>query len=561
MSRPHAHPSLSVPVPHRWGRAGGWPIASACLAAFLAWLVATVGPPAVDAPAHLFGTLTFARNGFALWNNFWYSGHYEFVLYSLIYYPVALVLGTTLVAVASVAIAAAMMTRTATHQWGAAARWPSLSFAVTAPIVGMVSGMYPFLAGLAAASVALYLLQVRRRVLAALAIVIASAFSPLAFLLLAVILAAIVLASGDRRGLLRQNLMPLAAVVAAVLVAGLLSVLFAQPAYYPYQPLDLATALGLSLLGFALTRGRVRGDLLGALFIVYLVVNVTLYVVPSPIGANVTRLYSVAAVALVWLAMRVRRPRLGLGWVGLVVGLTLVVQLAPFAAAAYRSFQDQASAQPAFWRPVLRFVHSHPASTRRVEVVATADHWEAYYLAKAGVSLARGWYRQSDFPQNAVLYRPRISPSSYQAWLRRLGIEYVFLPHVTLDYSSQAEARLLLSGHSGLRLVSDSGNWRIYRLPDAVGLVTGSTAAPTDVHLGANNVSFRAPLTGRYTIRVRYSPYWHVGPGVCLSATPDGMMDAEVQKPGTVALTMPDPIDAVMNAASSATPACSKTAG
>src|SRR5262249_43704279 len=151
------------------------------------------------------------------------------------------------------------------------------------------------------------------------------------------ILAAIVLAASDRRALMRANIVPLAAVATAVVVAGVLSVLFAQPAYYPYQPLDLATALGLSVLGFGLTRGRVRGDLLGALFVVYLVVNVTLYVVPSPIGSNVTRLYSVAAVALVWLAMRVRRPRLRLGWVGLVVGATLVVQLAPFAAAAYRS--------------------------------------------------------------------------------------------------------------------------------------------------------------------------------------------------------------------------------
>jgi hypothetical protein len=506
----------------------------------------------------LFGTVTFARSGFALWNNFWYAGHYEFVLYSLIYYPVALVFGTTLVAVASLAIAAAIVTRAATHQWGAVARWPSLSFAVTAPVVGMVSGMYPFLAGLAAAAVALFLLQVGRRVWASLAIVVASAFSPLAFLFLAVILAAIVLASGDRRGLLRQNIVPLAAVATAVLVAGLLSVLFAQPAYYPYQPLDLATALGLSVLGFALTRGRVRGDLLGALFVVYLVVNVVLYVVPSPIGSNVTRLYSVAAVALVWLAMRIRRPRLGLGWVGLVVAATLVVQMAPFAAAAYRSFEDQASAQPAFWVPVLRFIHAHPTSTQRVEVVATADHWEAYYLAKADVSLARGWYRQSDFPQNAVLYRQRISPASYQGWLRRLGIEYVFLPRVMLDYSSQAEARLLLSGRSGLRLVSDSGNWRIYRLPDAVGLVTGLTASPSNVHLGANNVSFRATVAGQYTIRVRYSPYWHVGPGVCLQPTSDGMMLAQVQDPGTVALTMPDPIDAIVTAESSPTPACKR---
>ena len=40
----------------------------------------------------------------------------------------------------------------------------------------------------------------------------------------------------------------------------------------------------------------------------------------------------------------------------------------------------------------------------RVEAVATSGHWDAYYLADKGVPLARGWYRQDDFPENAVLY-------------------------------------------------------------------------------------------------------------------------------------------------------------
>jgi hypothetical protein len=348
-------------------------------------------------------------------------------------------------------------------------------------------------------------------------------------------------------------------VVAAVLVTGVLAVLFAQPAYYPYQPADLATVLILSAVGVALTPRRVSGNLLGALFVVYALTNLALFVVPSPVGSNATRLYSIGAVALVWLAMRLRTPRLGIGWVVLVVGITCAVQLAPYGATAYRSFRDRASAAPAFWRPVLRFVHSHPGATHRVEVVATADHWEAYYMAKAGVSLARGWYRQADFPQNSVLYRPRISSTSYRDWLRSLGIAYVFLPRGVLDYSSQAEAQLLLSGRSGLRLVSRSANWRIYRLPGATGLITGSGARPSDVHLGANTVSFWAPAGGSYTIRIRYSPYWRGTSGVCLSPTGDGMMTAHVPGPQRVALTMPDPLDAVVSAGSSCAGAAGST--
>jgi hypothetical protein len=41
----------------------------------------------------------------------------------------------------------------------------------------------------------------------------------------------------------------------------------------------------------------------------------------------------------------------------------------------------------------------------------------------------------------------------------------------------------------------------------------------------------------------------------------DGMMTAKVQDPGTVALTMPDPIDAILGAGSSPSPACNRPSG
>ena len=96
--------------------------------------------------------------------------------------------------------------------------------------------------------------------------------------------------------------------------------------------------------------------------------------------------------------------------------------------------------------------------------------------------------------------------------------------------------------------MSRSANWRIYRLPGATGLITGSGARPSDVHLGANTVSFWAPAGGSYTIRIRYSPYWRGTSGVCLSPTGDGMMTAHVPGPERVSLTMPDPLDAVVSA-------------
>ena len=76
-------------------------------------------------------------------------------------------------------------------------------------------------------------------------------------------------------------------------------------------------------------------------------------------------------------------------------------------------------------------------------MVATEGHWEAFYLAKHGIALARGWFRQDDFPQNAVLYQPTLSAAQYQAWLRSVGVHYVLLPRAPLDYSAVTEARLV----------------------------------------------------------------------------------------------------------------------
>ena len=68
----------------------------------------------------------------------------------------------------------------------------------------------------------------------------------------------------------------------------------------------------------------------------------------------------------------------------------------------------------------------HLTPSYRVEAVDTAGHWAALYLPRAGIPLARGWFRQDDFPQNELLY-DRLGPQSYLRWLRGLGVRYVLL--------------------------------------------------------------------------------------------------------------------------------------
>ena len=71
--------------------------AAASIAALLAWL----GPPGTDLAAHAYQRTLFLQHGFTLWNNFWYAGRYSFVTYSLLYYPLAALLGIKLLAVAT----------------------------------------------------------------------------------------------------------------------------------------------------------------------------------------------------------------------------------------------------------------------------------------------------------------------------------------------------------------------------------------------------------------------------------------------------------------------------
>ena len=113
--------------------------AAGAVAAMLAWL----GPPGTDFAAHAYQRTLFLEHGFTLWNNFWYAGRYSFVTYSLLYYPLAALLGIRLLAVATVALAALAFAVVLWREWGATTRWSSRTFAVVwAGIV--LSAAFPF---------------------------------------------------------------------------------------------------------------------------------------------------------------------------------------------------------------------------------------------------------------------------------------------------------------------------------------------------------------------------------------------------------------------------------
>jgi hypothetical protein len=155
------------------------------------------------------------------------------------------------------------------------------------------------------------------------------------------------------------------------------------------------------------------------------------------------------------------------------------------------------------------------------------------YLAEAEIPLARGDFRQSDFPQNALLYGELV-PAGYLAWLRGLGVRYVVLTKAPSDYSARDEAALLRSGHSGLRPVFRTRNLTVLEVPHPRPILTGPAPARV-LQLTGTRIVVDLPRAGDYRLAVRYSPYWDAS-GACLIRRDDGMTTIAAREPGRLEL-------------------------
>lgn len=501
----------------------------ALLAAGLALLLLWVAPPGADLAAHVYQRSLFLEHGLSPWNNLWYAGRYSFVTYSLLYYPLAAVLGIRALAVVVIAASVLAWSAVASGEWGRQARASRWGLAAVWP--GMVlSAAFPFALGAALALLALWALQARRRWRFAALAALCAAASPLAFLLLALVLAGVGAARVRLPGGLRGLVVP-AAVVA--LLAGLEIVLwraFPGQGRYPFSPAEAAAAITFCLLGLVVTRGVPRARPLAWFLGIYLAAVVAGYLVPSGVGENIARL-RFAALPLALLAVALRRWR-PLPLCLVCLGLAAAWNVSPLAASWAHASADP-SARRAYWAPAVAYLRAHLGSSYRVEVVDTVGHWGAVYLPERGIPIARGWFRQDDFPQNSVLYG-RLGPRAYLAWLRGLGVRYVVLTAAPLDYSARAEAALVLSGRSGLHGAFVTPDLRILEVPGARPIATGPAGARV-VALDAAKVVLSLAAAGTYRVAVRWSPYWLPSAG-CAAAGADGMVRLHVARPARVVL-------------------------
>jgi hypothetical protein len=484
------------------------PLVAAAIAVALSLALVALTPPTGDAPAHLYRTF-LVEHGVFLWDNLWYGGHYPLASYSPLYYLPAALVGNVPLVFASCVAAAALFAAVARAEWGDAARIPSYVFALAA-CGPLFTGTYSYAVATATGLLALRAAQLGRTWLTALAAALTLALSPLAFLFLVLVLGAVAWSR-------RRIDVPLAVALAALAAAQVaVNLLFASGGEYPFRGVELLFVLTACAIGLALTRGD---RLLSALFVLWALASVAAYAIPSPFGENVTRLRYVLLPLMLLAAAAVRWRPLPLAAAAVAAGL--LYNVVPYATAAARHVGDEGAAET-YWAPAIAFLRAHSTPDHRVEVVPTYDHWESYYVPRAGFALARGWYRQLDIERNPVLYEEPLRPERYVAWLRRAAVRYVLLPDTRLGAMvEQREAELLRAG--ALPEVARMPGFRVYEVPRATTIVEGGRVLALD----HDELTLEVPRAGAYRLRAQPTPYY----GACVER---GVL--RVPRAGTVTL-------------------------
>jgi hypothetical protein len=489
----------------------------AAIAAVGVTLVAAFGPPGGDAAAHLYRT-ELVRDGVLVWDNLWFAGHYPLASYSVLYYLLAAAIGNTLLVGVGAVASAALFAAIAHEEYAEAARWPGRAFAALAA-TPLFTGTYSYALGIAAALASLRLLQLGRRWPAVAAAALTLGLAPLAFAFLCIAFAA---AASARRRL--DTGLAAGLVLVAVLEVGIL-VLFPSGGRYPFSPLSLGAALTASALGAMLSFRR--APVLAWFFVLWGTVALVAFAVPSPFGDNLTRLRMMVFPLVLLAAATARfRPRL---LAATAIAFAFAYNLGPDVSALPKRLEDTATAEASFWEPVLRFADPN----HRVEIVPTFGHWEAYWPPRAGVPLARGWYRQIDIAENPELYREQVEARAYRRWLDRMAVRFVLLPHARLGpMGASREADLLRSGRAGLVEVFRDAAWTAYEVPSPEPILEGGSLT----RLTHDEVAGSVSRAGAHRLRIRWSPYWDVSGQVCVERAGDGMTILRATRPGTFVL-------------------------
>jgi hypothetical protein len=474
---------------------------------------------------------SFRQSGFALWDFQWYGGHWT-LSYSVLYPALASFAGVAAVAVISAAMATLSFDRLARDHFGPGPGVivASVVFAVGTLVPSSI-GQLPFLTGEAFGLGAIWAASRGRWWIAAGLAFGASLSSPLAGGFVAMAAVAWFLSRPRAVHRLPRALRAALLVTAAAAPVIVLAILFPGQGSMPYPAEDYAWELVVAATLFLLA-GREQ-PVIRAGAVVFIVAASAAFVIPSPVGGNVGRIEDAVAfplaVVLVW-----SRPRLLLPIVAIPLALS---QWGP----AWNAIAGPV--QPSTSRPYFKPLDaalarlSRAGPSGRVEVVPTADHWEAVYVPPV-MPLARGWERQLDVAENPIFYQSgSLTATSYRAWLLNNGVRFVALPEAPLDPAGKAEAKVVRSGEvPGLQLAWQSANWRLYSVAASGGIVAKPARLVSVDH---GQVVVEAPSAGSVLVRVRFSPDWTISEGQgCVMRSADSWITVEVPSPEQFSLRL-----------------------
>ncbi len=332
---------------------------------------------------------------------------------------------------------------------------------------------------------------------------LATAASPVAGLFLGLVASALWL-RGRRSASLALGVAPVIVVAATALVFPFFGV---QPFSWPMALLPLALAgAGWCLLPRAWRLPRV-------LCAVYAAAVLVVWVVPTPIGTNVTRMSLLfGGVALVaaasgrwWTSTAAQRFGRPAG--RLLLGAAILTASGWQVVTAGQDIRGQASAATLDGNVLALVDHLNDgdADLGRVEVVPSKSHREASALAPY-VNLARGWNRQADVARNPMFYRTKhpFTPHQYERWLRSWGVRFVVLPVSTPDYASLREAQLVRSGLPFLHRVWSDEIWTLYEVTEPAPM---ASAPATLIDWNAAAATVSVPTAGSTVLRIAWSPW------------------------------------------------------
>jgi hypothetical protein len=477
-------------------------LSAALAAAMLAW-----NPQVGDLAAQVFRTELFQRGGLAIWNGSWYGGHY-LLTYSLVFPPIAALIGPQAVGALAVIASSYFFDRLVRDRWGAEARWATLWFAAGV-VTLLADGQLTFALGVAFGLASLRAIQLGKGKTATLAAALCALSSPVAAAFLAGVVAAGALERG--RPVNRVAAWVVGASLGLVVIPNLA---FPEPGQFPFS---LSSFIAIPLwCGSALyvTRGLGREErqlrwVIGA----YMIASIAIWLTPNPMGGNAVRLGALFGGPVLAAVVLARRPRVSAWFLVVFMVGGLYWQLTASVSQIARSVGDP-STTAAYFEPLSHWLRADGGPGVRIEVPPTENHWESAYLAP-GVELARGWLRQLDTTRDDIFYEDdRLNDATYSAWLRDNAIRYVALPDAPLDYSSVAERRLILSGPPYLALRWRSAHWRVYAVRDPEPLVdpVGDAVARTR-WVGRQGFALDVARPGDFLVRVNFTPYWSISRG------------------------------------------------